>query len=61
VGYSSPLFIAIDTAVVNPVAFTQPNSDAIGEYNPKLEHGINNNGAVLISSLINRATYGLPK
>lgn len=32
-GYSSPLFIVVDTD--GNLWFTQPNSDAIGEYNPK--------------------------
>lgn len=32
-GYSSPLFIVVDTA--GHLWFTQPNSDAIGEYDPR--------------------------
>jgi virginiamycin B lyase len=32
-GYSSPLFVAVD--VSGDVWFTQPDSDAIGEYNPQ--------------------------
>ncbi len=32
-GYSSPLFIVVDTA--GNLWFTEPNTDAIGEYNPR--------------------------